>query len=564
MINTFTISTISTISTIPDNDNERLKALHQYQIIDADVGDSFENIAKLMAETFDVPIALISLVDKEEVIFKGNFGLTDVKKESRGISLCALTVLEDEVYVIQDASQEKSLQSNPHVIGGFGLKFYAGAPLTTKSGYHIGTVSIVDKKTRLFSEKEILLLKRFSKIVMNEIELRFEARKTALNYSETIEKQRNNLLIREAQLSLAQELAKMASWEWILSEPVIKWSPEMYKFWKFNEGEIDVTLERVAKMTHPDDLNILQNAVKCLQEGDEADIQYRRYDKFGNEIFIHTKTIINKDNEGKPYSVFGIDMDISELRSIQDNLTHQNVKLSQANKELSSFNYVTSHDLKEPIRKIQMFISRIENNEHDFSSEKIQYYFSRIIDASKRMESLIDSLLTFSKVSNFTELKFVQTDLNFVLTEVMHNYSEIIDEKNAIINAPSLPTIRAVPEQILQVFSNILSNSLKYSNAGVQPVITISVNKIERAIANGIHHAFWEIQISDNGIGFEQIYAEKIFEVFQRLHTRTEYEGTGIGLAICKKVMQTHGGDIIATSNYGEGAVFKLYFPNNG
>ncbi len=556
MINTFGIPII------PADDNERLQALYHYNIIDADVKISFDNIAHIIADTFDVPIALISLVDKEEVIFKGNVGMTDVKKTSRGVSLCALAVLSDEVTVFENAKEETCLVSNPLVAGKFGLKFYAGAPLTTKDGYQIGTVCIVDKKARSFTHEQKRLLGRFSAMVMNEIELRLEASRTVLSYTETIEKQRNDLLAREAQLTLAQEMARMASWEWVFAEPTIQWSPEMYKFWGFEEGEVNVTLELVAQMTHPDDMGILEQAVAAVMEGQEVEIQYRRYDKNGKEIFIHTKTLIRKDSKGNPLSVFGIDMDISPLRAIQDDLQVQNHKLSQANSELASFNYIASHDLREPLRKIQTFSNRIADCELENFSEKSQFYFSRIINSAKRMEQLIESLLVFSRVSNISYSKSVPTDLNKIVSTVESLYSESITAKKAVIKSSKLPIIKGMPEQIEQVFSNLISNSLKYSKEGTPPLITINAEKIKKQYIGGPHLIFWKIDIQDNSIGFESMYEEKIFEVFQRLHAKTQYEGTGIGLAICKKIMQVHNGDIKAKGNPGQGALFTLYFPD--
>ncbi len=555
MINTFGIPII------PENDDKRIEALHHYKIIEADVHESFDNIAHIMAAFFDVPIALVSLVDKEEVIFKGNVGMHDVTKNSRGISLCALAVLNDDVIVFENAPKEPCLISNPLVAGSFGLKFYAGAPLTTKEGYHIGTVCIVDKKPRSFSPSQMEQLKRFSKMVMNEIELRLDASKAALNYSSTIEKQRNNLLVREMQLSLAQEMARMASWEWTLTDNNIEWSPEMYKFWGFEYGEIAVTLDKVAEMTHPDDMGILQEAINSIMEGNDVEVQYRRYDKLGKEIFIHTKTLIRKDAHGKPLSVFGIDMDISDIRAIQDDLIDKNHKLSQFNHELASFNYIASHDLREPLRKIQTFTNRIAEYEKERLSEKGQFYFSRIVAASKGMEQLIDSLLLFSKLSNGSALKFVPTDLNEILDEVEEIFSESIAEKKATIIRPTLPTIKALPVQVQQVFSNLISNALKYSKKDTTPQIQISMDKVKGKSIGKPSEYYLKIEVQDNGIGFDPIYEEKIFEVFQRLYSKNQYEGTGIGLAICKKIMQLHNGLISAKGYPDEGALFVLYFP---
>ena len=556
MINTFGIPII------PQNDADRLQALEHYQILEADVQESFDNIAFIMAKTFDMPIALISLVDKDEVVFKGNAGMEGVSKTSRGISVCALAVLNEEAIVFENAAEEECLIANPLVVGDFGLQFYAGAPLTTVDGYNIGTVCLVDKRPRTFSAEQKKLLERFAKMVMNEIELRLDAKITALNHAQTIERQRNDLLIREAQMTLAQEMAGMASWEWELPGTIIKWSPEMYKFWGFEDKEIEVTLDTVAAMTHKDELGNLQQAIQSVMQGKDVEIQYRRYDKSGKEIFIYTKTFIQKDKNGNPLSVFGIDMDITSMRAIQDDLRKQNQKLLDANTELASFNYIASHDLKEPLRKIQTFSNRIAHYEKDKFSEKAQFYFSRIVDAAERMQELIDSLLIFSKLTNSSpELHFVETDLNLIVLEVENKLSEAIAEKQAHITKAPLPVIKGLPLQLEQVFLNIISNALNYAQEGIAPHIDIRLEKIAGENIQSAHNFFWKIDIADNGIGFDSIYEEKIFEIFQRLNSKTSYKGTGVGLAICKKIMHIHNGDIKAKGLLGQGAIFTLYFP---
>ena len=362
-------------------------------------------------------------------------------------------------------------------------------------------------------------------------------------------------------MSLAQQMAGMASWEWQLDKTEIEWSPEMYMFWGFEMNEISVTLDTVATMTHPEDLPILQKAIAAVMSGENVDIEYRRYDKLGNEIVILTKTLIKKDENGKPISVFGIDMNISDIRITQNNLKIQNQRLSETNAELNSFNYIASHDLKEPLRKIQMFTNRIVQSEDINLSEKTQGYFNRIVSVTNHMQQLIDSLLVFSKVSESSNLQFSPVDLNTVLANIEDIYSEHIIEKNAIITKSELPIILGVPEQVAQVFNNLISNSLKFTRQGEQPNIHFSAQKEKNTTINNVNVDYWKIDITDNGIGFESEYEQKIFDIFQRLHSKTEYDGTGIGLSICKKIMQKHDGYIQATSNLNEGAIFSLYFP---
>ena len=549
------------ISIIPQNENERLKALQNLQILESDVQSVFDNIAHIMAETFDVPIALISFVDNKQVFFKGNAGMAGIESKSRGISLCSLAILNDGVTVFEDALKEKCLLHNPLVSGEFGLKFYAGAPLTTKEGYNIGTVCIIDKESRNFSEKKKQLLQRFATMAMHEIYLQIDANKATNKHAETVLKQNDDLLIREAYMSLAQQMAGMASWEWQLDKTEIEWSPEMYKFWGFEMNEISVTLDTVATMTHPEDLPILQKAIESVMSGQNVDIEYRRYDKLGNEIVILTKTLIKKDINGEPISVFGIDMNISDIRITQNNLKIQNQRLSEVNAELNSFNYIASHDLKEPLRKIQMFSNRIIQHENDNLSEKAKAYFDRILHVTNHMQQLIDSLLVFSKVSESSDFEFSPVDLNTVLANIEDIYSEHIIEKNAVITKSELPIILGLPEQVAQVFNNLINNALKFARHGEQPNIHVSAKKERNTTINNVNVDYWKIDITDNGIGFEPEYEQKIFEIFQRLHSKTEYDGTGIGLSICKKIMQKHDGYIQATSKLNEGSVFSLYFP---
>jgi hypothetical protein len=177
------------------------------------------------------------------------------------------------------------------------------------------------------------------------------------------------------------------------------------------------------------------------------------------------------------------------------------------------------------------------------------------------MQNLIESLISFSQ-TNSGEIVFEKTDLNQTLIEVQNVLNDSITQKNAVIESESLPTLNAVPVQMQQLFSNLIGNALKYSKPDVAPLIKITAEKVSiNEISGQIkqNNKFWKITISDNGIGFEQKYESKIFEVFQRLHGKTEYEGTGIGLAICKKIVQLHSGTITATGEPNVGAIFTFF-----
>jgi len=246
------------------------------------------------------------------------------------------------------------------------------------------------------------------------------------------------------------------------------------------------------------------------------------------------------------------------------NIEDKNAELQTINQELASFNHIASHDLQEPLRKIQTFISKIQEDDIDRISEKGKEYFSRVRISANRMQQLISDLLTYSHVNKSDKI-FESTDLNSILTVVLEELSPNLEEKKAHVETGDLPTVKVIPFQFEQLFTNIIENSLKYSKPGIHPEISIS-----SSVINGIdipetkeskYRKYHRITISDNGIGFDPKYASTIFTLFQRLHDKTEYTGTGIGLAICKKIVENHNGIISAESNVNEGSSFHIYIP---
>ena len=261
----------------------------------------------------------------------------------------------------------------------------------------------------------------------------------------------------------------------------------------------------------------------------------------------------------------------SELIIANKELAFQNeekekraTELTAANKELDAFVYISSHDLQEPLRKIQIFGGRILEKEMAVLSETGKDYFNRMIDAANRMQTLIEDLLSFSRL-NTAERKFEETDLSIIIEDVKLELKETINEKQAQIETEGLCMVKIIPFQFRQLMVNLLSNSLKFSNPNKTPIIRIS-SKIVKNIPeldNSLLQKkdFCHISIIDNGIGFEPEYKNKIFEVFQRLHGKEVYSGTGIGLAIVKKIIENHEGFIYAKGVLGEGAQFDIYLP---
>ncbi|OIN57262.1 hypothetical protein BLX24_20930 [Arsenicibacter rosenii] len=236
-------------------------------------------------------------------------------------------------------------------------------------------------------------------------------------------------------------------------------------------------------------------------------------------------------------------------QSIQ--LTAANAELRQINQELESFAYIASHDLQEPLRKIQAFGDLLKAQQADLLNDSGKDLIDRMQAATGRMQTLIRDLLTYSQVNNARQ-PFDLVSLNDVLTTVLNDLDESIQEKKAQLLIEPLPDLRGSRFQLQQLFQNLLSNALKFQATDNFPVIRITV----RTAPDG--HT---IQVADNGIGFESQYKDQIFKMFQRLNSASQYKGTGIGLAICKRVVENHGGTIAVDSIPGQGTTFTLFFP---
>lgn len=236
-----------------------------------------------------------------------------------------------------------------------------------------------------------------------------------------------------------------------------------------------------------------------------------------------------------------------------------------ANKELESFTFISSHDLQEPLRKIQAFSDRILTEELNTLSKKGTHYFERIQSAALHMQTLINDLLAYSRTTDTNRI-FEQHSLHKLVQEVLDGLKEELQKKEATIEIAADCTVMVIPFQFKQLLHNLITNSLKFSDTNRKPHLVISNKDIDRkaALAAGLplETAYCHITFADNGIGFDEKHRERIFEIFQRLHAKSDYEGTGIGLTIVKKIVENHNGIITATSKINEGAQFDIYIPS--
>lgn len=341
-------------------------------------------------------------------------------------------------------------------------------------------------------------------------------------------------------------------------------------------SEEKVNAEGWLQIVHPDEreknIEVWANSVKTGVDF-HFEHRFRRYD--GQYHWQLSRAIPQKDELGNIQMWVGTSTDIEaqksfsgeleqlvEERTIQ--LAQKNQELENMNKELQSFAYVSSHDLQEPLRKIQTFSGRLLETDTDKLSEEGKYSVSRIVNSVERMRKLINDLLSYSRISSGNYV-FENTRLTDIIQEVQEELSEVIKEKNAQFEISGIHELKIIRFQFVQLFQNLISNSLKFSSPERPLRIIISMDRVTKKNQSDrvqfLSPPYVHIRMEDNGIGFEPEYQRRIFELFQRLHSKAEYSGTGVGLAIVKKIVENHQGEIQAEGLTGRGAVFHIYLP---
>ncbi len=363
----------------------------------------------------------------------------------------------------------------------------------------------------------------------------------------------------------AEKIGLFGTLQWIMHEERFVFSDNLIRLFGFDPNNFEHHPASFEKTVHPQDLQMVLDKITAIAElQDISPFTFRIFRNSDNKLlYIDVNCKIIQSNNGEDYYLF-ILQDATDEVLAKTAIEDQNRILEAKNAELQAFNYFASHDLQEPLRKIQTFISRLVDKDYEHLSDAGKQYLERIQFSSGRMRSLIKDLLQFSRTTS-AEQVFEQADLNQLLLNALDELHDPIEEKKAMIQADSMPVMNVIPFQIQQLFINLIGNSIKYSREDIPPRIIIEVSTVlsddEPLLAPQKELWFHKMVFTDNGIGFEQQYTERIFTLFSRLHGKLEYEGTGIGLAICRKVVENHSGFIFAKGVPGQGAVFTVYLP---
>lgn len=366
----------------------------------------------------------------------------------------------------------------------------------------------------------------------------------------------------ERNLKTVQRIAHLGFWVWDIDRDILEWSEETYRMLGVRPGELRPNYEAFLRFAHPDDRELLDGAVKEGLAGIRRfDIEWRHLRGDGSIRHMHSQGDVEKEN-GRPARMIGTVFDVTERRQMEEamrrsrdeleqRVRERTAELERKNQELQEFAFVASHDLAEPLRKIQAFGSLLSTKKADRLGNQGKDYISRMTSAANRMQDLLEALLKYSRVETKGEnLKL--TNLNDVVKSAASDLEILINEAGARIEIGALPSVNGDSTQLRQLFQNLIGNAVKYRRQGLEPCIRIYGEK-----KDGKVRAF----VEDNGVGFDEQYLGKIFQPFQRLHGRSECPGIGMGLAICRKIVERHQGTITAKSSPGKGATFIITLP---
>jgi signal transduction histidine kinase len=357
------------------------------------------------------------------------------------------------------------------------------------------------------------------------------------------------------------------TFEWFIDVDKVFWSIGVYRIYEVDDISEQINYKYASSFIHPDErAKVAEEMKEAVTTGDDITVEFKIITAKKNIKVVNTILRAIRNKEGKPIKFAGSIRDVTDQRQIEQNLKKKVEELNHSNKELEEFAYIASHDMQEPLRKITTFSDRLSEKYKDVLTGDGLMYLSRMNASAGNMRSLINDLLEFSRITK-TGQPFEKVNLDLILRQVKTDLELSIEETGTIINSQQLPEVDAVSTQMKQLFTNLITNAIKFHKPDVSPVINIEASlldeyeKLQHELAKNTD--YYKIQISDNGIGFESEYATRIFQVFQRLHGRSEYPGSGIGLAICKKILEYHHGIIFAENIHETGARFTIILPKH-
>ena len=536
----------------PPNEATRLARLMSFNILDTPAEAEFDDLTRLASQICDTPIALISLIDAGRQWFKSRVGL-NATETPRDIAFCSHAILSSDVMEVCNAEADGRFADNPLVAGDPHIRFYAGMPLIAADGHHMGTLCVIDRVPRTLNAMQLDALRILGRQVVRQMELRIASRRLA-----------HESAFRQSILNSA-------------AESIISTDPEgiIITFSRGSERLLGYTAAELVGQATP---ALLHDPAEVAQHAARLTVELGRLVEPGFETFVakargggsetgewtyirkdHTRVPVLlsvsevADESGAILGFIGVARDITDLKRAQADLELLAAELKRSNKDLEHFASIASHDLQEPLRMVTSYLELLERRYKGRLDAQADEFIGFAVDGAKRMKTLIRDLLAYSRIGTREQAR-ESIAVSVPIDLALENLKLVVLEKHASISIRPMPVISGDPVLLTQLFQNLIGNALKFAGKET-PRIQINARR---------ESCDWSFSVADNGIGMEGKHLERIFEIFHRLHSREEYPGTGIGLALCKRIVEIHGGRIWAESELGKGSVFHFSLPAGG
>ena len=527
----------------PENEEQRLAKLSSLGVLDTLPQKAFDDITALASAICKTPVALISLVDRDRQWFKSRVGL-DVEQTPREVAFCSHAILSpNEVMVVEDATLDPRFHDNPLVGNDPHIRFYAGAPIVTDDGYTLGTVCVIDQQARQLDASQRQSLRSLSNLVVTLLE--HEKRSIDERQHQAAEAS------RRSEYLTALTASGLDLMSFVGTDCVYRYVNNTYLTYWARTSETIVG-KSVAELLGED---VFQTTIKPHLDqalaGHQVDYEATfDFPQLGPRR-VEVTYLPARDDNGNIRGVVVRAHDIHALQQREDQLRETVAMLEHKTLEQERFIHIVSHDLREPINTINNFVSLLSGDNEPGLSSSGKRFLGFVAAGGERMKALLDDLLEFLRLERHAVDKR-SIDLAHLASEVRDDLSASLASTGGRIEFGHLPMAYGDPSLLRIALQNLVSNGLKFRAEGVAPVVTISAS---------IETDQLKIAIRDNGIGMADDQTDRIFEMFQRLHTRAAYAGTGLGLSITRRIAELHEGRITVTSAPAMGSCFTLALP---
>jgi len=520
----------------PANEAQRLARLHGLGVLDTLPQKTFDDISAMAQMICGTPVALITLVDQDRQWFKSRIGV-EAQQTPREVAFCSHAILDpDQVMVVEDLGLDPRFIDNPLVTGPTSARFYAGAPIVTRDGFALGTVCVVDQKVRTLDPGQLDALRRLAGLVVSLLE----------HESVRIEESR----LQHEQLT-AMAISGLDLQVYVNPQYIVQHVNDTFlAYWGCSREQI--VGHSLARHVGEDAFRTaIQPALDRALAGEPS--SYARKTNFPARGSRHVEAALLpvRNARGDITGAVMRAQDVQEARTREAQLQQTVSLLEQRTMEQERFIHIISHDLREPINTVNNFTSLLVTDHQDELSPSAQRYLSFVQSGGQRMSYLLDDLLHFVRLGS-RSVQLRPVEIGRLVQQIESDLGPLLSRTDGRMECGTQPMVMADESLLRIVLKNLVSNGLKFSRRGVPPEVRITVEE-----ADGDH----QIHVTDNGIGIATEHQQDIFDMFKRLHTRKHYEGSGLGLSVCRRIAQLHGGSISVKSAVDNGSRFTLHLP---